>query len=316
MIIEPKKIYLKCRYPNFEKIILSELAKNIGIKWQVVRNLKEAEIILCFDSIFDIKKVSNQKNVLVRFEPYTALPEVYDFELWQAPDLIIDVGRQSINSHVSLQPPQELKVNFIKNTERILNKTVMINSNLFSLYKNELYSLRKNAILKCFYIDLFGRGWNKSLVKKIRTVIVELQKNYDQKEIKLSKIANFLKPNSNYFGEIKSKSDILVKYNTSLIIENENTYVSEKLFDCLCAGTIPIYVGGDLSSYKFPTELILISEPDLDSINICFDNSKKIERKIWEEKLLSYLNDEQFVNYWSFGKFLEGIDNALNYFYQ
>jgi hypothetical protein len=51
------------------------------------------------------------------------------------------------------------------------------------------------------------------------------------------------------------------QYRFSLIIENSLDYVSEKLFDAIQFGTVPIYVGPQLSEFGIPNEVAIQCEP-------------------------------------------------------
>jgi hypothetical protein len=56
------------------------------------------------------------------------------------------------------------------------------------------------------------------------------------------------------------------RYEVAVVIENEPTYVSEKLFDALSAGCIPVYVGPPLGDYRIPQHLAVQVPPDASAI--------------------------------------------------
>lgn len=96
--------------------------------------------------------------------------------------------------------------------------------------KNELYSKRVEAIkyfektLKDF--SFFGAGWSK-------------------------------KDFPSYAGKVDSKYDVLKQYKFVLSYENEfliNGLVSEKIFDCFYARTIPIFWGAENVGDYFPAD--------------------------------------------------------------
>lgn len=99
--------------------------------------------------------------------------------------------------------------------------------------KNELYSKRVEAI-KYFEKALggftfFGAGWSK-------------------------------KDFPSYSGKIDSKIDVLRQYKFVLSYENEsmiNGLVSEKIFDCFYARTVPIFWGAENASDYFPAETFI-----------------------------------------------------------
>ena len=112
---------------------------------------------------------------------------------------------------------------------------VNISANKLSRFPNELYSIRRKSI-KFFesrlggQFDLFGPRWNKPINRK-------------------EKFFPFLMPKfKNYRGISKDKIDTLSHYKFSLCYETAyglNGYVTEKIFDCFNAGTVPIYWGAE-----------------------------------------------------------------------
>lgn len=115
-----------------------------------------------------------------------------------------------------------------------LKRIVVINGNhVPRRVPNELYSKRIEAMAaleKLGVIDLYGRGWAKL---KART---SLWWPYIKNRKTLLSI---------YKGACDSKYEVLSQYEFCLCFENMamRGYVTEKIFDCLYAGTIPLYWG-------------------------------------------------------------------------
>lgn len=102
-------------------------------------------------------------------------------------------------------------------TTIISNKKANSLLKLLSPYKDELYSERRE-VTKYFdgkkFFDLYGYGWRNSEI-------------------------------SNYKGIVDDKLKTLSSYKFCLAFENcrANGYITEKVFDCFKAGTVPIYYG-------------------------------------------------------------------------
>lgn len=99
--------------------------------------------------------------------------------------------------------------------------------------KPELYSERIKAIAtlsKRNGVDLFGRGWDRWWSRQ------SLWSPYWRYRREIF---------SSYKGSCASKWHVLSNYRFSLCFENMpmTGYVTEKLFDCLYAGTVPVYWG-------------------------------------------------------------------------
>lgn len=114
------------------------------------------------------------------------------------------------------------------------DRIVVINGNhMPRSFSGELYSKRIEAmasLAKDGFVDLYGRGWEKwwspesmwpAYWKNRRTLL------------------------SIHRGSCRSKIETLSQYRFCLCFENMamQGYVTEKIFDCLYAGTIPLYLG-------------------------------------------------------------------------
>ena len=86
----------------------------------------------------------------------------------------------------------------------------------------------------------------------------------------LPKVRNFIYNVLN--GSLKPKSSVndfiktLEKYKFSIVIENHNSYISEKLFDSLSSGCITIYVGPNLVEYGLDKNIAIQSDSNAGSI--------------------------------------------------
>ncbi len=110
-------------------------------------------------------------------------------------------------------------------SERALS--VMICGNKYSTTPGELYSTRRNIIIKYFLdktddFSLYGTGWEDSQFPC-------------------------------YKGQIPYKYEVLKNYKFNFCLENiqgQKGYVTEKIFDAFEAGCIPIYLGSsNISDY-------------------------------------------------------------------
>ncbi len=144
-------------------------------------------------------------------------------------------------------PFSEVLERYWSRSER-LRKIVMINGNHKPrATKGEQYSTRMEALaaLTPFdAIDLYGRDWEKWWSRE------SLWRPYWRNRTALMSV---------YRGPCVSKYEILSQYDFCLCFENiaMNGYISEKIFDCLYAGTIPLYLGApDVDGY-LPREIFV-----------------------------------------------------------
>jgi hypothetical protein len=125
------------------------------------------------------------------------------------------------------------------------NRIVVINANHIprSLH-GQLYGMRiavMARLAKLGVVDLYGRGWEQWWSH--RSMWPPYWRNYKA----LMSI---------YHGACDSKYEVLSGYRFSLCFENMTMrgYVTEKLFDCLYAGTIPLYLGAENIDDLIPSD--------------------------------------------------------------
>ena len=164
-----------------------------------------------------------------------------------------------------------------------------ISGNKLIKRKNELYSKRIEAIryfeASDSEFEFYGTGWSKE--------------NY-----------------SSYKGEIDSKLEVLKKYKFSLCYENEsemNGLISEKIFDCFYAKTVPIFWGAKNIEDYIPKKCYIDFRE--------FESYEELEKYISEMSIQEYGTRidsiRKYLNSSNFGKhssdyFAETIYNALN----
>lgn len=144
---------------------------------------------------------------------------------------------------------------------------VIINANkLPRIYWQELYTERLRAIeffSRTNDIDLYGVGWNQppyrvgktwvpyTLRSTYRTLLHHYHQFFPDPQLEAARRV--------YRGSAKSKSETLGQYTFALCFENAilKGWITEKIFDCFFAGTIPIYWGApDITDY-IPAECFI-----------------------------------------------------------
>ncbi len=141
-------------------------------------------------------------------------------------------------------PYDDVIENYWSNTDR-LSRLVVINGNHNPLMRlefgsGELYSTRITAMAALAKLDavhLYGRAWDQW---------------WHPRSMWLPYWRNRKALMAIYKGGCRSKYEVLSRYRFCLCIENiaMDGYVTEKIFDCLYAGTIPVYWGArDIEKY-------------------------------------------------------------------
>jgi hypothetical protein len=140
---------------------------------------------------------------------------------------------------------------------------VMINMNkLPRLTRYELFTERMRAVeffSRTDEVDLYGIGWDRASMKMGRTW---LPWTVTRAQIALRNSIDRIRPNpllvaarKVYQGELETKWETLARYNFVLCFENTSRkgWLTEKVFEALRVGTIPIYWGAtDVSDLISP----------------------------------------------------------------
>ena len=118
-------------------------------------------------------------------------------------------------------------------------------------------------------------------------------------ELNLSKLfaTNYI----SYKGKVNSKKETLLKYKFAICYENARDipgYITEKIFDAMLSGSVPVYVGCKNITHEVPSECF-INAKDFSSPDKLFAYIKNINKVDWElinSKIVTYINSEEFKN--------------------
>ncbi|QWD91099.1 glycosyltransferase family 10 domain-containing protein [Polynucleobacter sp. MWH-Braz-FAM2G] len=154
----------------------------------------------------------------------------------------------------------------------------MVSGNKASSHPNELYS-RRLELIRWYdkhhqdMFDLFGTDWEVPAPSNLCMRVVR----------RLPVLKNLMAPKLRvYRGTISQKLDTLAGYRFNFCYENFNSpegWITEKIFDAMFAGCVPIYWGPNNISYHIPASCYI-------------DASKLSEPQAIHEQLMS-LDDAQ-----------------------
>jgi hypothetical protein len=166
---------------------------------------------------------------------------------------------------------------------------VNISANKRANNPNELYSARRTSIryFQANYpqdFDLYGIGWNQPATRLERSV-PRLVEQYPT-----------------YRGRVKNKWDVLPHYRFSLAYENiqgEPGYITEKIFDVMRCGSIPIYwgapnIGDFVDEAAFVDRRQFKSDAELAEYLLSINEKRYMEMK---EAVSTYLASQRFARF-------------------
>jgi hypothetical protein len=286
---------MRHRSSNTESLrqFLEKQGRNISFDPQ------EADIYLAIDHNEEDEKLLSYRrrvkkfSILYRSEPICVLPVAYKPETTALYSSIMSFGKsETLNDgmHWPQYFPGDEQLRWGTNDR--LPKAVLINANKLNLTPTELYSLRRESVKEVKNIELFGENWNSSLKDRIRVLVIEIMKD------PVRHLAASMLHSRHWFARWPEtvspvdKISIMQRYKFALVIENELSYMSEKLFDAFFAGCIPIYVGPEVADYKVPRELVIQCKPTVKSLAEGLEIAMQTNFKNYQEKLKNWLASE------------------------
>lgn len=276
-------------------------------------NFDEALYGKCIEA--DLKK---ENLVLFAFEPRTVIPEQYRPETWQRFGKVFTFLDDKIDdkSIFKARYPQAQDLKLTKPGFGKRKFLTLINGNKYSYVPNELYSRRREAIRyfeKRPDFDLFGFGWEKGNKNIGKKGIVEA--------LKYSRLVRLIKDVADssayeaYRGSIDNKYKTLGQYKFCLCFENEEKvlgYITEKIFDCLVCGTVPIYLGAENITDYVPEECFIDMRgyKNFSELERRLDSITESEFTSYQKAATKFLNSDRF-KYWLpekvFGDFVRDL---------
>jgi len=257
--------YMQDRIFNSPYGTLRELLRLKGIDLHTydMTGISSADTVFCFNYRKRFLQaclrsgIPRDKMVLFLYEPNVVMSEQYSPSVWRYYGKIFTyrddlIGRPGFFK-MRLPQEQQLLDSFPSFSDRRF--LTMINANKYSYVDGELYSYRRRAIR--FFeettgdFDLYGHGWGQNAALRPGTILKGLSHRKPRALIK--DIWQGFQKFSSYRGVIDRKHWVLSRYKYSLCFENDLAapgYITEKIFDCLISGTIPVYLGaGNIEQY-------------------------------------------------------------------
>ena len=191
----------------------------------------------------------------------------------------------------------------------------MIAANKISPDGSGNYGLRSSLARKLVSDDfrVFGNLWNVSIAKKVRYRLAVLKFNL-QSGLFVNPVNIFSGIFTKFDESIQSvpnKHTVIEQSKFSLVIENSNDYLSEKLIDALIGGSIPIFLGPNLNNTPIPNHCVfrLPANP-----NDLTQFLKELDPLLIQSKLAnikSFLESDDFLE-WDSMRIYRNIASIVN----
>lgn len=182
------------------------------------------------------------------------------------------------------------------------NKVVMVAANKVSPLGNSNYNLRRHMAheIPNHVLQVYGAMWQGEVYSQIRHRAGVISFSLRNRIIPSPKgvYGGLFSKYSTSKGTIDNKHEVLKTAKFSLVIENSDTIMSEKLFDAILNGTVPIYIGPSLRKLKLPGDLAITSIRSPEQLMSYMENFDLRNIKTILQAGKDFLNSSSFTVNW------------------
>lgn len=261
------------------------------------------DLVICVD-VNDISyrevlkwRMQGVRTVLIASEPRVVVPANYSEQTSNAFEKVIEVGRP-MTSPV-LPWPQHPFTQPAKRSKSTSEKAILIQSRKYSFVKGQLYGLRVQLASKDKRVYVVGHAWDENLLRTIGRLLIDFFRAVKSKApLDLSTFITGFKKPLNLIGPAESKVAAMSEFKVAVVIENSQEYMSEKFFDALVGGCIPVYVGADLGAFGIPPELYVKAEANLDSVQLAITKALSLDYESWQTRAQTFLTEAETHQRW------------------
>lgn len=288
-----------------------------------------------------LRKVKNHgsKLVLIRLEPRAVLPIQYKKRIENKFDLIITPGGQVDLESKFIGWPYKYDLNPAKPDARFTNlksviqeavgerffeieqwkakknAVVLVAANKVSPTSRSNYSIRRHLAknLNPQFLYVYGPLWQASIINLIvhrfKVMVYSIRTGYlpNMKEIYGNLLAKYL----NFVSEPEDKHKVIREFKYSLVIENSSDYCSEKIFDAMVNGSIPIYVGPKIAEQYLPSSLYLWCGGTVQELTALVETFTEKNSADMLKSIKDYLVSDEFIENWQSDKVYEKIATEI-----
>lgn len=212
------------------------------------------------------ESIPANRRVLVVYEPRVVIPASYRPSIRRAYGTVIIMSAAGAGPYLEL-PQRDWRTVPAAPGDHRPGTAAIVNANKLSSIRGSLYGLRRRVIAQFareqLPLTLAGANWDRRggalLVENARAMAYAA---LNREVVDPREWARTVPTTRSvtYLGKVKDKEAVLLDAEFAVVIENSATYVSEKLFDAVIAGCVPLYVGPPLADYGIP-EAVAVALP-------------------------------------------------------
>jgi hypothetical protein len=196
------------------------------------------------------------------------------------------------------------------------NEVAFIASNKVSPGSESNYKLRQEIVRNNLdgWLDVFGGGWDDSFVRKIYSSVRTIR--YSLMSGAIPDIASVLTGVFDQFpktlGHVPDKHLTLIHYKYNLVVENSNSFFTEKLLDALVNGCVPIYFGPKLDAFGIPDDVYLRFDGTLECAKKLIDSLNEKELYNLKAAAKEFITHPEFTEHFSAQTVYTRIANEIH----
>ena len=287
---------------------------------------------------------SKERAILLRLEPDSVFPKQYKRKIIEKYGLVISPGSilddTDLDSHLGW--PYQYHLNPAKpvltdpNLEDVIKENsrsglftykdwnqrshtmVLIAGNKVSPVSSANYAIRRKIAhqIPRPLLEVYGPLWNDSFYLKLRHRVAVFVSAFRQGTFPnvIEIYGNLHRRYANSCGMVDNKHDLLKDSKFSLVIENSNSIVTEKLFDSILNGCIPIYIGSDLDKIRFPKGVVIPVGGESEGIieTLSGLNQVKVEQHLSD--MSRFIHSKKFLEIWGAKSVYSKVSQLVNEF--
>jgi hypothetical protein len=197
----------------------------------------------------------------------------------------------------------------------------MLNENKFSFVTGNLYKKRTDILLEISRAGIpthvGGKNWDKSsLWQAWRQLLYLYAVLFTGVSVDLSQYHGPLTKERSLtlHGRVPSEVGFLSQFEFALVVENDPNYLSEKLFNAISAGCVPLYLGPPLHEFGLPSDLAVQMNALPGSFARTVEQMTEAEKRSTVEAGRLWLGNEENFRAWTHTTALNQMANLVDSF--
>lgn len=264
------------------------------------------------------RQVPAARRILLVFEPRVVIPANYRKSVRRRYGTVLTVA--TAGPDYLEWPQRDWRALPPKaSSNRLAGSSALVNANKLSSISGSLYGLRRRVIESFAKEDLpltlAGPNWTRRgralLVENLRALAYAVL-NREWLDLREWARAAPTTGSITYVGRVDDKEAVLQSAEFAVVIENSATYVSEKLFDAVFAGCVPLYVGPPLADYGIPESVAVVLPRSAGAFTDAVRHLTPAEKSATLAAGAAWLADAATHERWAMSRALERIAGRVD----